>query len=120
MKTKVMVILLMAMSSAIFAQQATTPKSEKHGKHSDRFKTELSLTDAQYAKVKDVRSKYAKEYARIYKDDAMTQGEAKKQRTALRQAQENEMKGILSADQWTRYQDMKKKHGEYHRDHKKG
>ena len=119
MKKNVMFLGLMMVSTIIFAQGQ---KRDSHatGRQSDYLKKELSLSDDQVTKVKAIRMKFAERHAAIRKDTSLSQGTARKQSMNLRADQETELKGVLTADQWTKYTAMKAKRGEGRGRHHRG
>ena len=119
MKKNVMFLGLMMVSTIILAQGQ---KRDSHatGRQSDYLKKELSLSDDQVAKVKAIRMKFAERHSAIRKDTSLSQGTARKQSMNLRAEQETELKGVLTADQWTKYTAMKAKRGEGRGRHHRG
>jgi hypothetical protein len=118
MKKNVMFLVLMMMSTIIFAQRHQG--EQKGSGNSERLKKELSLSDDQFSKVKSIKTKYAQRRAAIRKDSTLTQGTARKQLKNLTADQETELKGVLTADQWTKYSAMKAKKGEERKKHLRG
>jgi protein CpxP len=118
MKKNVMFLVLMMMSTIIFAQRHQG--DPKGSGRSEQLKKELSLSDDQVSKVKSIRMKYAERNAAIRKDTSLTQGMARKQMKNLMAAQETELKGVLTADQWTKYTAMKARRGEERKKHQRG
>ncbi|MEJ0055228.1 MAG: hypothetical protein WDN75_05975 [Bacteroidota bacterium] len=74
MKKNMMLAGLMMVSTIIFAQHHKRDASGMAAKRSEKMKTELSLTDDQYAKVKAINEKYAASYAKLRSDTSLTIG----------------------------------------------
>ena len=81
------------------------------------MKKELSLSDDQVGKMKAIGTKFAQRHAAIRKDTALTQGTARKEMQKVRTERETELKGVLTAEQWTKYTAMKAKRGEFKKRH---
>ena len=120
MKKNVMFLGMMMMSTIIFAQRQQGDPNAMATRRSERMKKELSLSDDQYTKVKTVNMKFAERYAGIRADASLTQGTARAQMEKLKVEQETQLKGVLTADQWTKYAAMKAKHGEERKKHHRG
>jgi len=117
MKKNVMFLVLMMMSTIIFAQRH---HGDKGSGRSGQLKKELSLSDDQVSKVKSIKTKYAERNAAIRKDTSLTQGTARKQMKNLMADQETELKGVLTADQWTKYTALKARRSEERKKHQHG
>ena len=86
----------------------SSPKKEKGGKRGfmspeqrlEMMSTELSLTDAQKPKVKDVLEDTSKQMRDIPQDERREKG------PAIREAGDKKLKEILTPDQWEKYQKM--------------
>lgn len=118
MKKNVIFLGLMMLSTIIFAQHRAG--DSKDTGRLERMKKELSLSDDQFGKVKAIKVKFAERFATIRKDTSLTQGTARNQSKKLRAEQETELKGVLTADQWTKYAAMKAKYSEGRKKHHRG
>lgn len=90
----------------VSAQQAQHTPEERAKALTDEMKSKLTLNDSQYQKVYDINLKYAKQNESIVKGtgDKKAKDELiKKQLDAKKQ----EMKGVLSADQYKKYESMR-------------
>lgn len=83
---------------------------ERAKKKTDHLKEELSLTDDQYNKVYDLTLKVSEKIDVIKKDDTMDDTRKKEFVRGNMKDFENEMKMILTAEQFEKFQEIKKKH----------
>jgi periplasmic protein CpxP/Spy len=121
MKKYMMVAGLMAVSTIIFAQRHKGDHGASPTKQADKMKTELSLSDDQYAKVKAINEKFAASHVKLRSDTALTVGTAHKQREKLKTDHQAQLKSVLTEVQWTKWSSLKsnkfedrKKHGHRH------
>jgi len=114
MKKNLMLVVLVLISAATFAQKGKhnrDPK-ERATRAADYMKKELSLNDDQYAKVKSLSEKYSERYAAIRKDTSLTRGRTMSQMKSIRGEQQTELKKILTPDQVTKWNALKAKREE--------
>ena len=84
----------------------STPE-ERAAFQTDRMKTDLNLSDEQTAKVKEINLKYAKENQEVFKSD-ITREEKKNKMHELYEQKQNELKTVLTAEQYEKLQAEKK------------
>lgn len=87
---------------------------EEHAKkRAEHLKAELNLTDDQYTKVYDLNMKVAEKIEAIKKDDTMDEEKKKKFIQGNMKDFRNEMKQILTAEQFEKFEAMKKDHKDH-------
>ncbi|MGA8178680.1 MAG: hypothetical protein WB792_01375 [Desulfobacterales bacterium] len=84
----------------------TTPE-ERADFQTDRIKTLLNLSDEQTAKVREINLKYAKENQELFNSD-VTREEKKNKMREIYEQRQNELKTVLSNEQYEKYQSEKK------------
>jgi Spy/CpxP family protein refolding chaperone len=101
-------------------QKASLKKMHKeHGKgfgqdkhnRMDRMKKELSLTDDQSAALQKSFGESMQKMKAVHDDKSLTDDQKKAQFKTLHDQQQESMKSILTPDQWTKFQELKKSHG---------
>lgn len=110
MKTRLLVMVGMMISTAIFAQNATRDSRKPVSGH-ERMKRELALTDKQYASIRDIDSKYFKKRSEELEKFERRRFEERETMRSLRSEREREMRKVLTASQskkWDEYRAMKK------------
>lgn len=111
-----MLAIVMMTSTIIFAQHAKS----SHKGHTDRFekmKTDLALTDAQYASIKSIDTKYNNKRDALKNDSAQTREAKGAAFKTMRTEEENEIAALLTADQKTKWDKLKAEHGEKRKEH---
>jgi hypothetical protein len=111
MKKSLMLAIVMMTSTIIFAQHA----KNSHKGHTDRFekmKTDLALTDAQYASIKSIDQKYDNQRTALKNDTAQTREAKGAAFKTMRTNEENEITALLTADQKTKWDKLKAERGE--------
>ena len=120
MKTKRIYVRMLAMASIVSvlllvsgtaqAQMDSaamrTPES-RAAMLSDKMKTDLALTDAQYTQVQGVNLKYAQKNDSLFRSPGERSDKMQAMRSSM-QAKGDELKAILTPDQFTKYQAMEK------------
>jgi periplasmic protein CpxP/Spy len=117
-------VLLVGFVIAFFAQtfgqstttESTQPTTEKQrGRGKDKMKAqaqaaakELNLSDEQKAKMRSIANSYQGKLKAIKTDNALSKEDKKTKMKEIMSAQDAEVKGVLSADQYTKWQEMKK------------
>ena len=104
---------LLAGSSALRAQDATnTPPVGEHSpgmkSHPDLAK-QLDLTDAQKPKVEAIRKNATEKGRALREDTSLTPEEKKAKAKAIREDTATQMKGVLTPEQFTKWQEMSKR-----------
>src|SRR5450755_3373736 len=84
MKKHVMLMALMMMSTMIFAQRHKPDPKAMADKRTDKMKTELSLNDDQYSKVKTINENFALRHVQLRRDTSLTVGTVRNQMKKLR------------------------------------
>jgi periplasmic protein CpxP/Spy len=120
MKKNVMTGLMMLFSTIIFAQRHAPNPQAMASKSTDRMKTELSLNDDQYVRVKAITEKFLNTAFQIRRDTSLSQGQARTQMKGLKTAQEAQLKNVLTADQWTKWTALKAKRKDDRKNHHHG
>jgi Spy/CpxP family protein refolding chaperone len=120
MKARVMIVVAMLMSTALFAQGHRHGGQHRGEHHADKMKSTLGLTDEQYAKVKSIDEKYAAKFSGLRRDSTQ-KNENREAMKSLRTERENEIASVLTPEQkakWTAHREVqKKKHIEKRKDH---
>ena len=104
------VSILMIVSGTARAQMDSTAMRTPESRAamlSDKMKTDLALTDAQYAQVQGVNLKYAQKNDSLFKSPGERSDKMQAMRSSM-QAKGDELKAILTPDQFTKYQAMEK------------
>jgi hypothetical protein len=99
-------ILTIVSTTAARAQMdSMKTASDRAASMTEKMKTQLSLTDAQYPQVQALNMKYAQKMdsLRSSAGERSTKFPAMK---SIQQSKDDELKGILTSDQFTKYQAM--------------
>jgi hypothetical protein len=118
MKKSMMLAGLMMVSTIIFAQHHRGDPSTMAAKRSEKMKTDLSLTDDQYTKVKAINEKYAANYSKLRSDTSLTIGTSRKKMEKMRTDQEAQIKSVLTEAQLTKWTELKAKRTEDRKNHR--
>ncbi|HEY5745624.1 MAG TPA: hypothetical protein VIU12_06090 [Chryseolinea sp.] len=116
MKKSLMLAIVMMTSTIIFAQHA----KNSHKGHTDRFekmKTDLALTDAQYASIKSIDAKYNNKRTALKNDSAQTRDAKGTAYKTMRTDENNEIVALLTPEQKTKWDKLKTEHGEKRKEH---
>ncbi len=117
-KLSLLVAMILAIFTASFAQTATQTqpvpadkpewkKGEGHNGHrGEGLKKKLGLTDDQAAKLKALHASHKSKTQAIRENTSLTKDQRKAQMAEVKAAQDQEIKGILTADQYTQYTQM--------------
>lgn len=116
MKTRLLVVVWMMISTAIFAQNADRESRKPGISGHERMKRELALSDKQYASIKDIDFKYSRkrgdERARFDKRRL----EERETMRSLRLERERELRKVFTPAQnkkWDEYRALKKNKHEF-------
>lgn len=93
-------------------EKQMTPE-ERAKKKTDHLKAELNLTEDQYSKVFNLTLKVSEKIEAIKKDDTMDEEKKKKFVQGNKKDFNKEMKQILTAEQFEKFQSMKKESKEH-------
>ncbi len=112
MKTTILLatLFVFALAGYVQAQTSTDAKTplERATEFTNWIDKTVQLTPDQKAKVQDVNLKYAQMKQDAYAKDQGDKQAMHKDMTADSEAQDTELKGILTADQYTAYTAAKK------------
>ena len=104
---------LVASSMLATAQDATNAPARKGGKgrftveqQMERLNAQLTLTDEQKPKVEAVLKDSNKKRQELFSDSSLDQDQRREKMRAIMEGQTKKMKEILTADQFTKYQEM--------------
>lgn len=133
MKARLLVMVGMMISTAIFAQKTTRESRKPETSGYERMKKELALTDKQYASLKDIDSKYIKKRNDEHTKNQVRRLEERETMRSIRTEREREMRKVFTAEQNKKWDDYraahraktqrfskesgKRKHGFHHRKH---
>ncbi|MEM8524572.1 MAG: hypothetical protein AAGG68_08005 [Bacteroidota bacterium] len=92
-----------AQFKALTVEKRTAKKGQR-----DAAMAELELSEEQEAKLKEIKSKYQKEALSLRMDKSMNVEDKRAKAKELRKAQAADMKAVLTPEQFTKYQEMKK------------
>ncbi|HMV07250.1 MAG TPA: hypothetical protein PK325_17415 [Cyclobacteriaceae bacterium] len=117
MKTRLLVMVGMVISTTIFAQKSEDNSRNIHYRGYERMKRELALTDKQYASVKDIDSKYSKK-----RDDerAKFMKRRMEERETMRSMQlerQREMRKVFTPEQNKKWDELREARKNDHRLH---
>jgi predicted RNA-binding protein with RPS1 domain len=98
---------------AILPTAAQPPRDpETAAKHqTERMQKELSLTEAQRAKVQQLNLAYAKKQQALSARQAEERTKRRESRKALQQEKEAQLKTLLTEAQWKQYEQKKQERG---------
>ena len=77
-------------------------------KRIDKLKTELNLTDEQVATIKANRQAQQAKFQAIIQNDSLSRTDKKEQLMSIKDANKDSLKTILTADQYTKWQELRK------------
>jgi len=113
MKKLILVIATaFAFSTVIFGQERQKMSAEEMAKkQTERMEQKLSLTSEQKAKVEAINLKYAKQQqAEFQKKEAERKAKIAEMEK-IRNEKNTELKAVLTADQYNKYQEQRKEKG---------
>ena len=94
---------------------ASTEKMHKgkgKGKHHDHMENSLGLNADQKAKMKEIRNTYKGKFKAVRSDKSLSKEQRKMQMQDIQTAHDADMKGLLTAEQYTQFTAAKGKHKE--------
>ena len=118
MKKSFMLVVVMMISTIIFAQHKANDHKKQDGGQADKLKTELSLTDAQYASIKGIDKKYADKHAAIKKDSTLTKEKKFGQLKSLKDDKDKEVSAVLTPEQTAKWKALKAEKAEKKKEHR--
>jgi hypothetical protein len=107
MKKSLIVMAMMMISVFIFAQQ--TDRAAMAIKQAEKMKTELSLSDQQFEKVKQIQERFASGHARLLSDTAMARENRVVERKRMNDERMAEIKGVLTEEQYKKWSEFREK-----------
>ncbi len=117
MKTKLMVVVALIVSVTAMAQKPVKDASKPEARGVERMKQELSLTDEQYASIKNIKSEYAKKRDSERKKYEQSRLEERKTMQSLRVEHEREIRKVLTPEQTKKLDEQKAQRAERYRKH---
>lgn len=118
MKKSMMLMGLMLVSTIIFAQHRGFHRDSTGTKHLEKMKTDLSLNDDQYARVKAINEKFTASRVKLRSDTSLTVGTMRNRMKKLETDKEVQFKGVLTETQWTKWTTARTKHQEDRKKHR--
>ncbi len=101
---------LVACSTLATAQDAPKKKGRMSVEQQmERYNTELTLTDEQKPKVKAVLEETSKKMQEIRNDPNFDRSQMREKMQPIMEKQNEKMKGILTEDQYKKYQEMQQR-----------
>lgn len=110
---KIIVILLALLPVFAFAQKMDRKTADERAqKHTEKMAADLNLSESQKAKVAAINKKYA-DVADEMRADQKTEKEARRTEAQKRvEARDQEIKAVLTPEQYAKQQEMKAAHQE--------
>ena len=126
MKTRLLVMVGMMISTTIFAQKNFRDSRKPENTGYERMKRELALSDQQYASIKNIDSRYDKKFGDQRAKFDKRRLEERETMRSLRLEREREMRKVFTPAQskkWDEYRNTQKAkhnlHNRKHGDHRK-
>ena len=102
------IVLLLLLSKTYAQPQLSNDPIERGHQVTEWMKTNLQLSDDQMPKVEAVNVRCAEKNIELEGNKKMTKGTRQKYLTSNERYRDNELKKILTAEQFTNYQERKK------------
>lgn len=111
MKTMMMIGALALMSTgAVKAQEADAMDKAWVAMNTEKLNMQLGLNEAQEAKVKDIADRYVKKHEGLEEQEPKLSDKEMSDRTAsLMKERDREMKAVLTAEQYLKWEEMRQK-----------
>lgn len=93
---------MMLMGSVIFAQKSAGPE------RAEKMKTELSLSETQYTRIKDINEKFKSDQAELLTDTAMSRENVRLERKRMQDERISQIKSVLTEAQFSQWTEMNK------------
>jgi protein CpxP len=106
MKKYSLLMGLMIVSTIIFAQQNADAPA-RPGKHGDRLKKELALTDDQFNSVKSINKDFGARASELRKDSTLTKESKHQKGKDLRAEKDAALKKVMSEEQYSKFTDIR-------------
>ena len=101
------IIFAMAMMVGVFAFAQKIDRKEMAAKQAEKMKTELSLTDQQFEKIKQIHEKFASSQARLLADTAIARENKVVERKRMNDERMSEIKGVLTEEQQKKWAEFR-------------
>lgn len=109
MKNIMLTMAFVLVSTIIFAQHHKGDRMSGE-KQALEMKEKLSLTDEQFAKLKSINEKFGERYTALRKDSTLSREQSFSEMKKIRQEKQDEIKSILTEQQFTQWTALKKEH----------
>jgi hypothetical protein len=109
MKASVVFLGLMMAGSVIFAQRKFDPQAMA-ARQTEKMKTELTLTDEQYASVKSINEEYAGKQLAVRDNNALSRDDKMQQIKTLGTEKKEALKKVLTQEQNTKWEAYRAEH----------
>ena len=104
-------VIGIGLCGVVQAKQAGTDKQgQGHGKHMEKLKEELGLTDAQVAKLAPIFQSMHQDRKAIKQDTVLAKEEKHKQMKALHEKYAGQIAAILTPQQQAKWKELRKQH----------
>ncbi|MGC3946170.1 MAG: hypothetical protein QM762_16905 [Chryseolinea sp.] len=111
----------LALIAFIMAAAVVTAQEKGRGDHrrdvADQMKTELSLSDNQYERIKSIDESYKARFHDLRMDSAKSKDDKMKSMRTLGEARRKEFESVLTNEQKTKWQEQQNARREEHRAH---
>jgi hypothetical protein len=115
MKTRLLVMVGMMISTTIFAQQSTRASRKSDNSGYERMKREIALSEKQYASVKDIDFKYSRKRGEEKSKFDRTRFEERETMRSLRLEREREMRRVFTHAQNKKWDECRALQKDKHR-----
>ena len=108
---KKIVVIMLAFAGFVFSANAQEVKKMKHHQHhrtAMQMMKDLNLTTAQKEQLKASRESYQQQLMELNKNESITVKEARDKKEALRKGQKEKMMSVLTPEQKTKLEQLKK------------
>lgn len=111
-RSVMLMILMMVSSTIIFAQRHNADGKARGDRMNEYMKKELSLTDAQYAKVKTINQTFGDRFKQARKDSTATKEASRAQMKKIHDDYTAALKGALTDKQFAQWTALKANHAD--------
>lgn len=109
MKETGIVIIMISVSSIVFAQQHAD-RPAMADKLTGKMKSELALSGEQETKIGEINKKYASRQAQLFADSTKTRDDRRIERKRMQDDRSAEIKSVLTEEQFLKWTANKEKH----------
>ena len=107
----ILAIVAIATTTSLEAQRNGSPKARKSGSMAvHKIGTKLNLSDNQKTQIKTINTNFKTQAQTIKSNDALTQGDAKKQLNALQEQRKTSVQNVLTTEQKNTLEQAKQEH----------